>query len=280
LVGAEATAHFQLGKDRLSFTDLRFQSCGGTWTHSGWFTLDGGGQFAGQLGIEGARPHDLLAMLGTPASDLDFARLDLDSEFRGLARSDWLPTLRATGAAWLRDGTMRSTIVLRAIWEAIAGAGRGASFMNALDRRTRVTQIGGSFELRRQELSTPDLSLASDDYDATAVGTIGLDGSLDLRTRIQLTSRGVQRMLVLGSVPLPTGSLPALPPIPATVTGSVANPVVRPNMSAVPAATARWLVDALLQTPRTLGGAIIDRLGQLWSGIKRVAGGGEEQPAE
>jgi len=280
LSGTDATARFQLAADRLSFSDLRFQSCAGNWTHTGWYSLDAGGHFAGQLGIENARPHDLLTMLGTSPADLDFARLDLDSEFHGRATDDWLATVRATGAAWLYDGSMRSTIVLQAIWQAIAGARHGERFMRALDRRTRVADIGGSFELRRSMLSTPDFALTTDDYNATAVGTIGLDGSLDLRTRIELTSRGVQHMLVLGSVPLPTESLPALPPIPATVTGTLTNPVVRPNVAALPAATVRWLVTALLDTPRSLGESVVHRLGQLWSGLKRVGGGESEQSTE
>ena len=264
LVATAATAHLHYGGERLSFDDLRFTSCGGSWTHSGWFTLDEGGQFAGQTSIEGADPDDLVKMLGM-AGDVPFARVDLDSEFAGHATPDWQSTLRASGTIYLDDGTIPTSTVLRPIWEALIGPGR---VMNAIDRRTtHVSEVSDSFTLRQGRLYTTDLSMDSTDYSVTAVGSIGLDGSLDLNARIQLTARGVQNMLVFASLPLPTISLPSLPPIPARVTGQFGSPVIRPNVSALPASTVRWMVAVLLHVPRTLGGAVLDGLGHLWDRV-------------
>ena len=270
LVGSAAAAHFQYVADTLSFTDLTFTSCGGTWTHNGWFKLDSGGPFAGELSIEGAAPRELAAMLGDREANVPFARVDVDSEFHGRATPEWTSDLGASGTVSLSDGTMRSTVVLRPIWEALVGRGR---VLDALDRpTTHVQEMRSTFTLRGDEVDTPDFSLISDDYAVSAVGTIGLDGTLDLAARIQLTALGVQKMLVFSSMPLPTSALPGLPPIPTYVTGSVRDPVLRPNVAALPAATVRWVVGALLHAPRSLGGAVVHHLGQLWDGAKRAVG--------
>src|SRR6185369_9049638 len=102
---------------------------------------------------------------------------------------------------------LRSTVVLRAIWEALVGSGRVMTAMNEFSHRTALDHISATFVLRQEEITTSDLSLRSDDYNATAVGTVGLDGSVDMEARIQLTSQGAQKMIVLGSMALPTGML-------------------------------------------------------------------------
>jgi hypothetical protein len=271
-VGTDAGATFQYADDRLTFSELHFNSCGGKWSHTGWFTLTDGGTFAGQLGVEGAVPGQVAAMLGTRGADLTFARLDLDSEFSGRAVPDFPARLHATGALYLSDGTMRAVSVLRPIWEALVGQGR---VTDAMARpTTHVQEISGTFALRKGRVDTTDFALVSDDYNATAVGTVGLDGRLDLQARIQVTAHGVQQMLVFGSLPLPTSALPTLPPIPAAVTGNLQNPVIRPNMSALPATTVKWLVETVLQTPRSLSEGVAHRLGQVWNGVKRAVGPG------
>jgi hypothetical protein len=264
-----AVAQFSYGADRLSFSNLHFQSCGGTWTHSGWFTLRDRGPFSGQLSVEGAVPSQLLAMFGQSNTNIDFARADVDGEFEGEATSDWALHLRATGAALVSNGTISAINVLRPIFEIVGGAGRRFA---AVDRRTRVQQFGGIFGLREGRFITPDFSLQSDDFGITSGGSIGLDGSLDLQARILLSAQGISKMLVLGSIPLTTSSLPTLPPIPARITGTLANPVVRPIAAALPAATARWLIESVLRAPHNLAGAVVRRLGQLWDVAQRLGG--------
>jgi hypothetical protein len=272
VTGSAATADFQLVGQRLSFSNLKFTSCGGTWTHSGWFTLADGGPFAGQIRVQGASPPDVAAMFVQGEPEIDFARVDLDGEFSGHAVPNWLPQLHATGSVVLSDSTLPAATVLRPIWEALVGSAR---VMDSLARPTIVGELSDTFTLRHGRFYTNDLSLISDDYTVTALGSIGFDGSVDLRARIELTAQGVQKMLILGAIPLPTSGLPALPPIPAYVTGTLEKPVVRPNVSALPATTVRWMVDALLHAPRSLGDALMHRAGQVWNGVKRVVGAAE-----
>ena len=57
---------------------------------------------------------------------------------------------------------MRSTVVLRPIWEALVGPGR---VLDTLDRPiTHVQEMSTTFTLRGDEFDTTDLSLISDDY--------------------------------------------------------------------------------------------------------------------
>jgi hypothetical protein len=272
VLGHTAAAAFEYVNDRLTFSKLQFRSCDGQWTHSGWFGLDKGAPFAGQISVHGAEPREVLAMFGNTDADVDFTSLDLDGEFDGRTSDDWLDTLRASGSVLVRGGTLRSTVVLRAIWEALVGSGRVMTAMNEFSHRTALDHITATFVLRQEEITTSDLSLRSDDYNATAVGTVGFDGSVDMEARIQLTSQGAQKMIVLGSMALPTGMLPSLPAIPTQITGDLMHPIVRPRMSALPAATLHWLVESLIETPTTIGGAVVDRLGDLWNGTKRAAG--------
>ena len=272
-VGTDAAATLHYADDRLTFSDLHFNSCGGKWSHNGWFTLTDGGKFAGQLGVEGAVPRQVAAMLGTRGTDLTFAHLDLDSEFSGHAVPDFPASLRATGTLYMSDGTMRAASVLRPIWEGLFGQGRVSRAMSR--PTTHVQEISSTFALRQGQIDTTDFALLSDDFNATALGNVRLDGQLDLEARIQVTANGVQKMLVFSSLPLPTSGLPNLPPIPAAVTGSLGDPVIRPNMSALPATTVRWLAQTLMQVPRSLGESVAQRLGQLWDGAKRVVGAGQ-----
>lgn len=276
IAGSTAAATLSFAGERLTFDNLRFASCGGTWTHSGWYTLDGGGRFAGQLSVEGASPREISAMLGRESDEISFGRVDLDSEFVGQAVPDWQSKLRATGSVFLSEGTMRAATVLRPIWEGLMGGGRVTDMLSR--PTTHVSQLSETFDLRAGRIDTSDLTLISDDYNITALGSIDLDGRVDLDARIQLTANGVQKMLVLGSIPLPTSALPGLPPIPTRVTGDLDKLVLRPNMSALPASTVRWLAEALMHTPRSIGEAIRKNVGELWGDTKRLFGG--RNPAE
>jgi len=277
LVGTAPTARLRYRGHRLSFDDLRFTSCGGAWTHNGWFSLAGDEEFAGQLRVEGADPLALAAMLADESLALPFARANLDTEFRGHTTPEWMSTLQATGAVMFTDGAIPATTVLGPIWDGLVGPGR---ISNRLERATnRVTQLSDTFTLRQGSFETTDLSLSSEDYDMTGVGSLGFDGSLNLSSRIRLTAHGVQKMLVFAALPLPTSALPSLPPIPAHITGMVSHPVVRPNVSALPASTARWFVDAVLHAPRTVGGAIVGRVRGLWNRVTGGADSTDEPPA-
>jgi hypothetical protein len=277
LVGTEATARLHYADDRLTFDRLHFHAAEGVWSHTGWFMLAERGRFAGQLGVEGVAPHALAAMLDETELELPFERIDFDGEFHGLAISEWKSALLMSGSVYLSDGTLQSANILRPIWNALVG---GGWMRSEVDRPTRVQEVSASFILRQGQFDTTDLSLVSDDYRVTGAGSVDMSGALDLQTRIQLTASGMQKMFLFAALPLPTGNLPSLPPIPARVSGTLDAPVIRPNVAALPSATARWFVDAVLNTPLSMGDAVVRRLENVWNGVGRLFGGGAaEEPA-
>jgi hypothetical protein len=264
-----ASARFNLAGDRLTFSDLRFTSCGGSWTHNGSYLLRDGGAFGGQATIDGASPTALMAMFGFHDSTLDVQRLDLQGEFRGTATDAWLAHLDASGSLLASGGSVQRSGVLTALWDALIRRQRAAA---PAVGHNRLDQFRSDFTLAAGQLRTQDLALKTQDYSITGAGTVGIDGRVDLTTRIILTASGVQRMVTLGSLPLPTKALPTLPPIPARVGGTLTNLSIRPDVSAVPLATVGWLVDSVVSTPAALGGAVIKGVGGLFRGAERAVG--------
>ncbi|MGH7786200.1 MAG: AsmA-like C-terminal region-containing protein, partial [Candidatus Binatia bacterium] len=275
LGGTQATGQFAYGKERLTFTALHFTAGGGAWSHTGTYSFAGAHAFSGHLTIRDADPRSILLLLSAnEPSTIDLDHLDADIDFRGRIVDDWSDTLDASGDLMVRGGTMRSSAVLRALWEAMFGPSRS---MDKLGSPNRVDSAGGTFTLESGVVHTQDLALHSADYIATAAGTFALAGPIDLAARFTLTAEGMQKMIAFGSIALPTSSLPPLPPIPAKITGTLDDPIVRPNVAAVPAATLRWFVDAVLHAPRGILSAVVNRGGEAWGATKRLFGYG--QPA-
>lgn len=272
LGGTQAKGQFSYAQERLTFTALQFTAGGGAWSHTGTYSFAGKHLFSGHLTIRDADPRGILLLLSAnEPSTLDLEHLDADIDFRGRAVDDWSDTLEASGDLLVRGGTMRSSAVLRAMWEAMFG--KSAS-MDKLGSPNRVDSAGGTFALEAGVVHTQDLALHSADFIATAAGTFALAGPIDLAARFTMTAQGMQKMIAFGSIALPTSSLPPLPPIPAKITGTLDDPIVRPNMAAVPAATLRWFVDAVLHAPRGVLGAVVNRGREAWDATRRLFGRG------
>ena len=269
LAATQAAASFSVVGDRLTFGDLRFHACGGTWTHSGWFALSGTPAFAGDVAIDGADPQAVMALVGVRVPSVELRSGDAQATFQGVADGNWRQHLSGSGSVTLRDGTVRAPAILPALWQAIF---RRAAPLTGLERPTRIERVSASFDLRDGVVHSQDLFDQTDDYTMTGAGTFGLDGSLDLSTRLTLTAQGMQKLLTTASLPLPTSGLPSLPPIPTTIGGTFERPQIRPDISALPASTMRWLVGAVLQAPRELGGAVVDGLDGLFGGTRRLFG--------
>ena len=269
LSGEQAAGRFALADDGLTLTDLRFASCGGSWTHTGNYALRAGGPFGGQITIDSADPQAVLAMLGMRDPALDLKRLDARADFHGAATPGWLNALNASGSLSVSGGAIRHGAVLTALWDALIQRPRSTS---AATRENQIDRASATFMLADGVCHTQDLTLRSADYTLTGAGTVRLDGQLDLNTRITLSSTGVQHLLTLGALPLPTSGLPSLPPMPARITGPANDMIVRPDVSRVPTATAGWLVRSVVGAPAAVGGAVIDGVGTLFHGAERIMG--------
>ena len=100
LSGETATARFSLVDDRLTFTDLRFRSCGGAWSHTGSYLLRPKGALSGRVTVTGATPAAVLGIFfSNQFADLagivpDVGRFDpcpwgLGVEIRGNKAPHW-----------------------------------------------------------------------------------------------------------------------------------------------------------------------------------------------
>lgn len=253
LRGRAATARFDFGDARLRFADLRLAAYGGQWQYAGDIGLAAPWPISGTLTASGADPRQVLTMVGMNPATLDIPSMDLRGQFTGVLAGDWRQALRGDGSLALHGGSIVSTALLRSI---LAGLLPGHHFAARLDQPNRLTSLTESFTVADAGMRTSDLRVVSQDYSFSGAGRIGFDGSLDLAGPVTLTAHGMQKMFALSALRLPTGDLPPLPPIPAHFGGTLAHPSVRPDLTALPGATARWFVDALIGVPRSIGEAI------------------------
>jgi hypothetical protein len=261
--GTHASARLSFGPDHVQFADLRCTAAGALWQGSGRIDLEAP-SIDGALSVTRADPDAVLAMLGIKAPGLDPDGLDVTLRARSPLDARWREALQGNGRMALRGGYLTSTGLLRAIVAAIVPT-RALREGGPPNRLTSLTQ---SFTLGGGRLQTEDLTVDSDDYDLTATGSIGLDGSLDLMSRISLTPNGIKKIFALSAVPIPGSNLWTLPVIPARVGGSLEQPAIHPEATALAGTTARWFVDALIGAPRTIGQTIVQPLDWMFTGVR------------
>lgn len=252
LRATQANGAFSFEADTLTFTDLTFRSAGGRWQHRGHFLLDGAYPFVGSLTLTNVDPAAVLVMFGIPGAQLDGASVTLDLAMRGNAIRDWAPSLKGSGNLAARGGTLRSTAVLTALWDALLRRARRSD----VAPHNPLKSLTATFKVYDAAVHTWDLQGFTQDYTVTGSGRFGFDRHVDLDTRITLTAAGLQHMISLGIVPLPTSLLPTFPPIPTRITGTLDKPIVRPDVSALPASTMRWAASAAINVPRAIGEAV------------------------
>ncbi len=265
LRGSDASAAFALAGGQLHFSDLRFTSCGGQWQYAGAAGLHQERPINGSLVITGAHPATVLAMMGIDGSDVDIDAGDLSGEFTGQLSDDWQQALTGRGRLSLRGGSIPSGELLTSILEAMAPSRRAGKQRQRANRLIELTQ---TFTVASALVRTEDLRLQTHDYQLTGKGTVGFDQRVDLATEVTLTARGIQAMLSLGSIPLPTGALPPLPPVPMQISGTIDDPIMHTTASGLPQAAVKWLADAILGAPARIGGAVLSPLGTLFGGVR------------
>jgi hypothetical protein len=128
----------------------------------------------------------------------------------------------------------------RAVFARIPGisygaAGRPSGELMMLER------LDASFALRDGRAFTEDLDFATSAYRMQGKGSLGLDGSLQLSTRVALTARSVEELYRLASVGFKKRGEPSLPAIPVQVYGTIGRPQIVPNVTALPLAPFRVL---------------------------------------
>ena len=245
----QASARLGFDPDRITFAELRATAAGAPWQGSGRIDLSSPARIDGSVAVKRADPDAVLQMLGIKAQTLDPDGLDLSLTARTPLDATWRQALQGSGTLALRGGYLESTALLRSIVAAIVPA-RALREGGTPNRLTSLTQ---SFTLADGRVHTNDLTVDSNDYDLTASGTIGFDGQLNLDGRVTLTPNGIKKMFALSSVPIPGSGVLSLPTIPARFAGTLENPSIKPDATALAGSTVRWFTNALLGAPRLLG---------------------------
>jgi hypothetical protein len=214
---------------------LEFAAYGGEGSASGRVT-PGPGRFEGKVALQGVALADLIAdwrgkpFAGEPGRLGGEASLSLP--FSDLAAGS------GQGRVTLRDGRIPAA----SLFDTLLGSlGRLTGRLLSVGRMTapapsRVDALTAGFALRAGRLRSEDLELVTDDYRWRARGSLGLDASLDFTGLLQLTSRGLQRMLASGALPLPAATS-VIPEIPLRVTGTLGKPSFSADAAGLPAAS-------------------------------------------
>ena len=220
---------------------LDFSAYGGTGSASGSLRLGRPSRFDGELRVAGAALADLIAdwrgqpFTGEPGLLTADARLALP--FSSLAAGT------GQGRVTLRDGRIPAS----SLFDTLLGSiGRLTGRLLSVGSTTapapsRLETLGAGFALRDGRLRSEDLELVTDDYRWRARGSLGLDQSLDFTGPLQLTSRGLQRMLASGALPLPAATA-VIPEIPLRVTGTLGKASLSADAVGLPAAARGTLV--------------------------------------
>ena len=264
LRGTQATARLGFDPDQIRFADLRFTAASAPWQCSGRIDLSTPARIDGSVAVTRADPDTVLRMLGLNAPTLDPDGLDLSLQARGPLAAGWQQNLQGSGSLALRGGVLASTGLLRAVVAAVVPS----KLLREGGPPNRLNSLTLTFTLADGRARTDDMTTRSDDYDLSAVGTIGLGGELDLDSRVTLTPNGIKKMFALSDVPLPGSSLLSLPTIPARIDGSLEDPHVHPEAAALAGTTARWFAGALIGAPRMVGEAVGRPLERVFSGMR------------
>jgi hypothetical protein len=269
-----AAARLDFDADRIRFADLRATLANAPWQGSGTVDLDQPG-IDGRVAVTRADPDVVIGMLGVKAPALDPDGFDLALQIRTPLGAGWQRSLQGSGTMTLRGGTLASTGLLRAIVATVVPT----RSLKEGGPPNRLTSLKQTFTLGDARLRTSDLTVDSNDYDLTAIGTIGFDGALALDTRITLTPEGIKKMFALSSVPIPGSSYLSLPTIPARVDGTLEKPDVHPDAAALAGSTARWFGEALIGTPRTITQTVVQPLDWMFDGIRGLVAPKTPTPA-
>ena len=234
---------FAYGRRALRIAALRATAYGGTWTQQGTVLMTDPPNFDITLGAGGVQCEALLAAVTVEHPQFGCERLSADAAVLG----EWTGArsvargAEGTGHIEMRGGTIPSSSIIGAVWKALVPLIHTGADADPIGAPTRVDNLTLSFALRAGRMHTTDLSLVTDDYTITGTGSIGLDGTLNLDTEVAMTPAGVTKLLTMAALPIP-GDPHSLPSIPTRITGSVGDPIIRPEVGGLPKAAVETLV--------------------------------------
>jgi len=234
----QLTAEFDYRGDRVDFRSLQFQTYGGAVSGRGGVSLAGDLLFDANLKVEHLDLHALVAALADPDTHLDLEQLEGELQLTGpWPRNDAARrALKGSGHIRLSGGTMTSMSVMKAVWHGFVEKVPGLAAIHDPDKREkppRIDHAAQSFRIGRGRIVTDDLSVVTSAFSLTGAGYLDFAGTLDYQTQVVFTSEGIQEMVSLSALHLPSSEQPKLEPVPLHISGSVREPDVRADLSHV-----------------------------------------------
>lgn len=249
---------FGYADGRVAVERLSLDAYGGALAASGTVQLGQPVRFDGSAELSGVDVSGLVRDWRGAPPPTALGSLEAEGELAlRLAAGD-----RGTGEGRLalRDGRLPAGSIFSALLGTLGQlTGRLLSFGSAgAPSASRLESLTATWTLRDERLHSDDLVLVTDDYSYRAAGSLGLDRSLAFSGELQLTSRGLQRLLASAALPLP-GASEVIPAIPVRVGGSLGSPSVRAEATALPEAGVSTLTGLVKGTARA-GKGIVDRV--------------------
>lgn len=185
---------------------------------------DGEPRYTFSISAQDLEANDFLSHL-TPAKDFLYGRLKLNGTFEGagLTAREAVAKLTADGAALAVDGRMTPNIVLGEIASALGVASL---------REVKFRTLQSRFHIENGWLSLNGFDLVEPDARWHLEGRMGFDGALDYHATVVLSKALADRALErLGPLARFLVTAEGELPVDLRITGSVANPKVRVDLS-------------------------------------------------
>lgn len=263
----DISAGFGYAAGTLRLTSAVTRIYGGTWSQSGSVTLAEPPHYDMTAQADGIACEMLLTAVTGERPDFGCERLNANLAVHGAwtGAESVVGNAVGSGHVELRGGTIPASSIVGAVWRAFVPVLHISGAPRTIGAATRVDHLTQSFALSAGRMQTSDLSLVTDDYLLTGAGSVGLDGTLDLNTEVAMTPGGVTKLLTMASLPIPGGPR-RLPPIATRITGTLAHPIIRPEIVNLPVAAVSTLFRGAGQALGDAGSG----LNVLEQGIDRV----------
>lgn len=243
--GEATVADFGWADRTLNVESLEVDAYGGTWTANGRVEFEGTPSYSAEVSAADVAFRELSALLGAQSTDGGFESFAGRAAVAGSwpESRDWQRELSGTGSVKLAGGSLKSSTVMRSVFNAMFGKVPGLGELAGDENPTLLEDLTATFTLAEGSAQTSDLVFATSDYRMKGKGSVGLDGKLRLETRVALTARGIQQVYVLAAMPFRKSGDRSLPAIPVHISGTVANPSVRPDLTGISLLPFRALFD-------------------------------------
>jgi hypothetical protein len=242
---------------------------------TGTTILDGGPSFSLRAKTKDARVEQITAALSTTkAPPTIFGALSGEGSFEGKGKTlgEWEKTLRGEGNAVILDGRLPAFNIFETVIKAMLGIFRKVFPVKqavTFTEPTTFARFETPYMVKDGRVFTDGLSLVTNDYHLTGKGSFGLDRTLDYDTEVALTPKGIQKMIVVASLPFVGASFQGMTPIPMRIRGTFEKPQLYPDMSGFTPNLLRGILTGVGNAP---GRAIEGGAGMIKEGIGRILG--------